>query len=109
MIFGGAGETRELMGQYLGGVAPFMLVFSVAEFMSSIAYYDGNVKVVTLGRVLNIAANILLSVVMTKRLGIRGTALAVVVSECLSCAVYSLHFLGTNAPCAWFAGRIWGR
>lgn len=97
-LLGGGESTSPLMLEYLGGVAPYAFVFPISAFLSSVAYYDGDVRFSVSGQLLSIVANILLSIWLSRRMGIRGVAVATVLSSALACCVYSLHFLLGRCP-----------
>ena len=79
--------------EYLGWMKYVALVMPVEELLFGMVYADGDEAVSTAGNLLSSASNVVLSVILCRRMGTRGLALATFASLLLSLGVLLLHFL----------------
>ena len=86
-------EVLRSAREYLSWMKFAALVMPAEELLFGMVYADGDETISTAGNLLSSASNVLLSVILCRRMGIRGLALATFVSLLLSLGLQFLHLL----------------
>jgi len=93
VFFGCSGQLYQEASAYYNWLIPYSVIFSASVSVYYLTVTDGEGRLSTLSSLLEIAANVVLSVVLARVVGIAGLGIATCAGNFLKLSVSSLHFL----------------
>lgn len=88
---------QQYLREYYSVILLFYLIFPVSHYLDNMTVADGGEKLSAAANIVFIVSNVLLSILFARLWGVKGIALASLVSRLLFILILSAHFLGKKS------------